>query len=165
MSGDFTLDFQIFAIVDFSFPDCTTIFSVDIQTSSVNAVNGSDATGGSVSDGGSVTLDTGGDGFNVDYVSSGQVTCEVQPAFLSPTVCGLAGNLQPLPATNPLPLAGDPERRFWPTFTFQDVDPADGLLEMQFATGPTTTAGWALSNPAPLQGNGTQFIATTGVQQ
>jgi hypothetical protein len=36
---------------------------------------------------------------------------------------------------------------------------------MQYADGPTTTSGWALSNPLDLANPGSQFLGTTGVQQ
>ena len=164
MTGSFELDFAIDATVDLSEPACATILNVVIATSSVNAVSGSGT--GSVSDGGSVTLaDLGGanTGFNVNYTSTGTVTCEGLPASFAATVCNLAGGLAV--GDNPLPLPGDPGVRFWPVVTFQDVAPADGKLEMQYATGPTTVDGWAMNNPPALNSPGTQFIATTGVQQ
>jgi hypothetical protein len=159
MTGSFELDFAIDATVDLSAPDCTTILNVIIATSSVNAVSGSGV--GSVSDGGSVTLTDPGDGFNVDYTATGTVNCAGTPPAFAATVCTLAGGLAV--GDNPLPLPGDPGRRLWPVITFQDN--ADGFLEMQYATGPTTTAGWAMNNPPNLNAPGTQFIATTGVQQ
>jgi hypothetical protein len=164
MNGTLGLMFTIDAIVDLSAPACTLILQAVISTDSSNTIDGSGT--GSVSDGGSVTLaDLGGAnaGFNVEYASTGNVTCAAEPPGFAGTVCNLAGGLAV--GDNSLPLQGDPGVRFWPVLTFQDNQPADGKLEMQYATGPTTIAGWALNNPPDLANGGSQFIATTGVQQ
>jgi hypothetical protein len=76
---------------------------------------------------------------------------------VSETVCPLA-NLQA--GINLTPLPADPLTRTWPIIAFSGA----GKLNMGMDGGPAVPGGWYLNNPAPMAGNGTQFVALTGVQ-
>lgn len=117
---------------------------------------------GSAADGGSITLDAlGGDlsAFNMNSAATGNVNCSAiadTGADASALVCPMA-NL--MPGDNPIPLPGDPGAKFLPVLNFADVG---GELIMEMGDGPDDASGWYISNPAPMPGNGTQFVTLTG---
>jgi hypothetical protein len=103
-------------------------------------------------------LDALGDGFNINAAATGNVNCQATNtstgADVSTGVCPLA-NLAA--GNNSVPLPGDPGTRTFPPLTI-------GADTFELGAGPADASGWYLSNPAPLAGNGTQWVALAGEQ-
>jgi len=99
----------------------------------------------------------GGD-FNVNAAATGNVNCKATNtttmADVSDQICPLA-NLQG--GDNSVPLPGDPGMRTFPPLTV-------GADTFELGSGPADPTGWYLSNPAPLGGNGTQWVGLAGGQ-
>jgi hypothetical protein len=104
-------------------------------------------------------LDGLGDGFNVNAAATGNVNCK---AFNTTTMTDVSCAICPLAnltcGDNSVPLPGDPGARTFPPLTI-------GATSFELAAGPDDASGWYLSNPAPLAGNGTQWVALAGVLQ
>ena len=107
---------------------------------------------------GTITLDDIGGGFNMNAAASGNVNCQATNTNtgddVSAAVCPLA-NL--MGGDNSVPLPGDPGTRTFPDLTVTDTD-------FELGGGAAEADGWYLSNPAPLAGNGTQWVALSGVR-
>jgi hypothetical protein len=84
-------------------------------------------------------------------------TCD--PVDVSVAICPLANGLKG--GLNLTPLPGDPLQRAWPDITFSGAP----KLNMQMDGGPSLPGGWYVNNPPFLSGDGTQFLALTGVEQ
>ena len=118
---------------------------------------------GSAADGGSITLDAlAGDlsAFNMNSAATGNVNCSAiastgadASALVRPMANLMAGD-------NPIPLPGDPGAKLLPVLNFDET--VQGELLMEMGDGPEDATGWYISNPAPMPGNGTQFVTLTG---
>jgi hypothetical protein len=128
---------------------------VVITTNSVTTLTGT----GTGALPGTITLDSVGGGFNINAAATGNANCQATNTAtmmdVSAFVCPLA-NLQG--GDNPVPLPGDPGTRTFPPLTVTASD-------FQLGGGAAAASGWYLSNPAPLAGNGTQWVALSGVLQ
>ena len=149
VTGEQTLSFVIDVTV-------ASVFArVVITTDSVTEFSGT----GTGSLPGTITLDSLGDGFNINASATGNVNCQATNTAtnedVSDTVCLLA-NL-PSGGDNSVPLPGDPGTRTFPPFTI-------GASTFEFGSGPADPTGWYLSNPRDIAGNGTQWIALAGDQ-
>jgi hypothetical protein len=148
VTGEQTLEF----VIDVTIASVTA--RVEITTNSVTTFTGT-ASGALP---GTITLDGLGDGFNVNAAATGNVNCKAtnteSGADVSNAICPLA-NL--MGGDNPVPLPRDPGMRTFPPLTI-------GADIFELGAGPADASGWYLSNPAPLAGNGTQWVALTGEQ-
>jgi len=146
VTGEQTLEF----VID------VTVTSVNarvvITTNSVTKFTGT----GSGALPGSITMNPLTAPFNVNAAATGNVNCQAtntsSGADVSAAVCPLA-NLQG--GDNSVPLPGDPGMRTFPPLT-------TGADTFELGSGPADPTGWYLSNPAPLGGNGTQWVALAG---
>jgi hypothetical protein len=146
VTGEQTLEF----VIDVSI---ASVFArVVITTNSVTTFTGT----GSGSLPGTLTMDPLTAPFNVNAAATGNVNCKATNldtgADVSDDVCPLA-NL--MGGDNPVPLPGDPGMRTFPPLTI-------GADTFELGSGPADPTGWYLSNPAPLAGNGTQWVALAG---
>jgi hypothetical protein len=155
-------NFNVTGVQDLSFVIDVTIeafgANVNINTNSSTEFTGT----GTGTFPGTITLTDGGDGFNVDAAATGQVVCTatnlVTGDDVSCVLCGLANLQCEADGGNPVPLPGDPGRR-----TFPPIEVGEGDFQLQ--GGASATTGWYLSNPAPLAGNGTQWVSLSGNRQ
>jgi hypothetical protein len=119
---------------------------------------------GSAADGESITLDAlTGDlsAFNMNSAATGNVNCSAVTSGgqdASGLVCGMIPGLEA--GDNPIPLPMDPGAKFLPVLNFDET--VQGELIMEMGAGPDDASGWYISNPAPMAGNGTQFLTLTG---
>jgi hypothetical protein len=148
VTGEQTLSF----VIDVTIASVSA--RVVITTDSVTTFSGTGA--GALP--GTITLDALGDGFNINAAATGNVNCQATNlstgADVSTGVCPLA-NLEA--GDNSVPLPGDPGTRTFPPLTI-------GADTFELGAGPADATGWYLSNPAPLAGNGTQWVALAGEQ-
>jgi len=118
---------------------------------------------GSAADGGMITLDAlAGDlsAFNMNSAATGNVNCSAITSGgqdASPVVCPM---IPLMPGDNPIPLPMDPGAKLLPVLNFDET--VQGELLMEMGGGPDDASGWYISNPAPMPGNGTQFLTLTG---
>jgi hypothetical protein len=149
VTGSQTLDFVIDVTI------AAVNARVVITTNSVTAFSGTAA--GSLP--GTLTMDPLTAPFNVNAAATGNVNCQATNTMtmmdVSCAICPLA-NLTC--GDNSVPLTGDPGQRTFPPITI-------GASSFELGAGPADPTGWYLSNPAPLAGNGTQWVALAGVQQ
>ena len=148
VTGEQTLEFVIDVTV------ASVGARVVITTNSVTTFSGT----GSGSLPGTVNMDPLTAPFNVNAAATGNVNCKatntVSMADVSDAICPLA-NLQG--GDNSVPLPGDPGMRTFPPLTV-------GADTFELGSGPADPTGWYLSNPAPLGGNGTQWVGLAGGQ-
>jgi hypothetical protein len=146
VTGEQTLEF----VIDVSITSVNA--RVVITTNSVTKFTGT----GSGALPGSITLNPLTAPFNVNAAATGNVNCQAtntsSGADVSAAVCPLA-NL--MGGDNSVPLPGDPGMRTFPPLT-------TGVDTFELGSGPADPSGWYLSNPAPLGGNGTQWVALAG---
>jgi len=161
-------DFEVTVVQDLQFVISAPIeIGALLGTATIASTSRTTLTGtgtGSAADGGTIVLDAlAGDlsDFNMNAQSSGNVNCSAitdtgQDA--SAAVCPMA-NPDLVPGDNPLPLPNDPGARFLPDLNFADDA---GEIMVMMGNGPTNSDGWYISNPAPMAGNGTQFVSLIG---
>jgi len=165
VSGSMTFDetsagnFDVSGVQDLTFTIDVTIAAVGAQVI-INTNSSTVFTGtGTGSLPGTINMDALGGGFNVNAAATGNVTCEAfnttSGADVSCAICPLA-NL--VCGDNPVPLPGDPGTRTFPPLTV-------GATTFELGAGAADPTGWYLSNPAPLAGNGTQWVALAGALQ
>ena len=149
VTGEQTLSFVIDVTI------AAVSAQVIINTNSVTSFSGT----GTGALPGTITLDALTAPFNINAAATGNVNCQALNTMtmmdVSCAICPLA-NLTC--GDNSVPLVGDPGMR-----TFPPINIASGVLEL--GAGPADATGWYLSNPAALAGNGTQWVALSGVQQ
>jgi hypothetical protein len=138
----FTVDVEIAAV-----------FRVEITNNSVITFSGT----GTGALPGTIALDLITMPFNINAVASGITNCKATNTAtmedVSDSICPLAGLMG---GDNALPFPGDPGMRTFPPLTI-------GADTFELGAGPADPSGWYLSNPAPLAGNGTQWVALAGV--
>jgi hypothetical protein len=165
ISGSMTFDetsagnFDVTGTQNLSFVIDVTVVAVSaqviIETESVTSFSGT-ATGALP---GTLTMNPLTAPFNVNAAATGNVNCK---AFNTTTMTDVSCAICPLAnltcGDNSVPLPGDPGARTFPPLTI-------GATSFELAAGPDDASGWYLSNPAPLAGNGTQWVALAGVLQ
>ena len=146
VTGEQTLEFVIDVTIT------SVAAQVVITTNSVTTFTGT----GSGALPGMITMEPLTAPFDVNAAAIGKVNCKATStgngADISDAVCPLA-NL--MGGDNSVPLPGDPGQRTFPPITV-------GADTFELGSGPADPTGWYLSNPAPLAGNGTQWVALAG---
>jgi hypothetical protein len=172
VSGSMTItdmgdgNYDITAVYDLKFTISAEVMvgalglTATIESESTTTLTGTGT--GSAAAGGSITLDAlDGDlsAFNMNSEATGNVNCSAIAdggADASTVVCPM---IPLMPGANPIPLPGDPGAKLLPVLNFADVG---GELIIEMGDGPEDASGWYISNPAPMPGNGTQFLTLTG---
>jgi hypothetical protein len=139
------------------------VFVIDVTIAAVNAnvniVTDSSTrltNTGTGANPGTITLTPLTAPFNINAAATGLTVCTATNTAtgddVSDAICPLAGLMG---GDNPLPFEGDPFMRTMPPINTTDTG-------FQMGGGPADATGWYLSNPAPLAGNGTQWLAYAG---
>jgi hypothetical protein len=142
------------------------VFTIDVTIAAVAAqvvivTNSSTAFSGTGTGAlpGTITLDPLTAPFNINAAATGITNCTATNlatgADVSTAICPLAGLTG---GDNALPFPGDPGQRTWSPIVTT-------ATSFQLGGGPSAADGYYLSNPAPLAGNGTQWVALSGVLQ
>ena len=142
------------------------VFTIDVTIAAVAAqvvivTNSSTAFSGTGTGAlpGTITLDPLTAPFNINAAATGITNCTATNlatgADVSAAICPLAGLTG---GDNALPFPGDPGQRTWSPIVTT-------ATSFQLGGGPSAADGYYLSNPAPLAGNGTQWVALSGVLQ